>query len=43
MNAGQIAAVVLYRHFGFEIVGEKIGVMGDGNSYQGYIMEKELS
>lgn len=42
VNAGQTAAVALYRHFGFQIVGEKSGVMGDGRTYQGYIMEKEL-
>jgi ribosomal protein S18 acetylase RimI-like enzyme len=42
VNAGQTAAVSLYQHFGFQIVEEKIGVMGDGISYPSYIMEKEL-
>jgi len=43
VNAGQTAAVALYRHFGFQIVGENTGVLGDGNSYQGYVMEMELT
>lgn len=42
VNAGQKAALALYRHFGFRIFGEKTGVMGDGKSYRGFIMEKEL-
>jgi len=43
VNAGQTAAVTLYRHFGFQIVAEQPGVLGDGNVYPGYIMEKEWS
>jgi ribosomal protein S18 acetylase RimI-like enzyme len=42
VNADQAAAVALYRHFGFRIVGEKTGVMGDGVSYLGYLMEMEF-
>ena len=42
VNVGQTEAVTLYRRFGFQIVGEKNGVLGDGNAYTGYIMEKEL-
>jgi ribosomal protein S18 acetylase RimI-like enzyme len=42
VNAHQTAAVALYRHFGFRIVREKTGVLGDGNTYSGYLMEKEL-
>jgi ribosomal protein S18 acetylase RimI-like enzyme len=42
VNADQTAAIALYRQFGFEIAGEKTGVLGDGNSYPGYIMEKVL-
>ena len=42
VNARQTAAVSLYQQFGFQIVGEKIGVMGDGMSYPSYVMEKEL-
>ena len=42
VNAGQTAAVALYRRFGFQIVAEKSAVQGDGNAYLGYIMEKEL-
>ncbi len=41
VNAKQTAAVALYRQFGFQIIGEKMGVLGDGISYPGYIMEKE--
>jgi ribosomal protein S18 acetylase RimI-like enzyme len=43
VNAGQTAAVSLYQHNGFQIVGEKNGVMGDGMSYPSYVMEKELA
>ena len=43
VNADQTAAVALYQRFGFKIIGEKTGVQGDGNTYTGYIMEKELS
>ena len=43
VNAGQTAAVALYQHFGFRIVGQKTGVMGDGNSYTGCNMVKEIS
>ncbi len=42
VNADQAAAVALYRHFGFQLVGEKAGIMGDGISHLGYLMEKEL-
>jgi ribosomal protein S18 acetylase RimI-like enzyme len=43
VNADQAAAVALYRHFGFHIVGEETGVMGDGKTHSGYIMEKLLA
>ena len=39
VNADQTAAVALYRRFGFQIVGEKTGVMGDGLTHRGAIME----
>ena len=42
VNQDQAAAVALYRHFGFQTVGEKAGVMGDGYLHHGYIMQKEL-
>ncbi len=43
VTASQTAAVALYRKFGFQIVGEQTGVMGDGISHAGYIMEKKLN
>ena len=43
VNESQTAAVALYRYFGFQVVGEITGIMGDGNSYTGYIMEKDLA
>ena len=43
VNKGQTAAVALYGHFGFQIMGEITGVMGDGISCPGYIMQKELA
>jgi len=43
VNADQIQAIALYKHFGFKIIEEKTGVMGNGNSYSEYIMEKKLS
>lgn len=42
VNTGQAAAVALYQKYGFQIVGETRGMMGDGITYSGYIMEKEL-
>jgi ribosomal protein S18 acetylase RimI-like enzyme len=42
VNAGQAAAVALYQRFGFVIVGENSGVMGDGSVHKGYVMEKNL-
>lgn len=42
VNAEQTAAVSLYQHFGFQIIGEKNGIMGDGMSYLSYVMEKEI-
>jgi ribosomal protein S18 acetylase RimI-like enzyme len=42
VNADQIEAVALYQRFGFGIVEEKTGVLGDGKTHKGYIMEKEL-
>jgi len=43
VNADQGAAVALYRHFGFQIVAEKTGIMGDGMIHQGYLMEKAIN
>ena len=43
VNTNQISAVALYKHFGFQIIEEKTGVMGNGNPCLEYIMEKELS
>jgi ribosomal protein S18 acetylase RimI-like enzyme len=43
VNAKQTAAVALYRHMGFQIVGKKTGMMGDGKDYTCYIMEKNLT
>ena len=42
VNKDQTAAVALYQRFGFQIVGEKIGVQGDGVAHAGYVMEKPL-
>ncbi len=42
VNREQIAAVELYRRFGFLITGEREEVQGDGKSPRGYVMEKEL-
>ncbi len=42
VNADQTPAVALYRHFGFQIVGEEMEIQGDGNSHPSYIMEKAL-
>jgi ribosomal protein S18 acetylase RimI-like enzyme len=38
----QAAAVALYKRFGFQVVGEKSGVMSDGLTHAGYMMEKPL-
>jgi ribosomal protein S18 acetylase RimI-like enzyme len=43
VNADQIQAIALYRHFGFQVIEVKTGVLGNGNSYSKYIMEKKLS
>jgi ribosomal protein S18 acetylase RimI-like enzyme len=43
VNADQTAAVALYQRYGFQIVGEKEGVMGDGKLHTSYIMEKDLN
>ena len=42
VNDSQTAAFALYRNFGFQIVGKISGIMGDGKSHAGYVMEKEL-
>ncbi len=42
VNGAQTAAVSLYQQFGFQIVGELSGVLGNGNPFRGFVMEKEL-
>ena len=42
VNANQGPAVALYRHFGFQLVGEEVEALGDGNTHLTYLMEKEL-
>jgi ribosomal protein S18 acetylase RimI-like enzyme len=42
VNSNQSAAVALYRRFGFEVVAENTGIMGDGQPALGYVMEKWL-
>ena len=42
VTVGQDAAIALYQRFGFQIVGENTGVMGDGLTHTEYIMEKLL-
>jgi ribosomal protein S18 acetylase RimI-like enzyme len=42
VTASQAAAVALYRRYGFQIVSEEPGVMGDGQEHLGYEMEKIL-
>ncbi len=39
VTASQTAAVALYQKFGFQIVAETTGVMGDEISHAGYIMQ----
>jgi len=43
VTASQTAALALYQKFGFQIVTETTGVMGDGVSHAGYIMQVELA
>ncbi len=43
VNAAQSAAVALYRRFGFQVVEEREGILGDGKTCQELVMEKELS
>lgn len=43
VNKEQTTAVALYRRFGFQVVGEKTGVEGDGLAHTGYVMEKLLA
>ncbi len=43
VNKTQVAAVALYQRFGFQVVGEKSGVMGDGQMHTGHLMEKTLN
>lgn len=40
VNALQARALALYRRFGFQIVGEEQSLMGDGNTYLEYSMER---
>ncbi|BCM89533.1 hypothetical protein IAD21_01380 [Abditibacteriota bacterium] len=42
VNPMQIAALSLYRSSGFEVVAEEDTLMGDGNVYREFIMEKPL-
>ena len=42
VNATQAPAVALYRRYGFQVVEETTGLMGDGQKYLGYWMEKPL-
>jgi ribosomal protein S18 acetylase RimI-like enzyme len=43
VNARQPGAVALYQDFGFQVTGEVEAVLGDGNVYPEYLMEKILS
>lgn len=42
VNMDQTAAITSYHHFGFQIVGKKTRIMGDGKSHVDYVMEKDL-
>jgi ribosomal protein S18 acetylase RimI-like enzyme len=42
VNKDQEAAIGLYRKFGFEVVGEETGKLGDGQEHTEYLMELKL-
>ena len=42
VNVEQVAAVALYRRFGFDVIGETTKPLGDGNNHDEYVMEKAL-
>ncbi len=42
VNVQQAAAVALYQRFGFQVIAQTESVMGDGQTYPGYRMEKDL-
>jgi ribosomal protein S18 acetylase RimI-like enzyme len=42
VNKGQCAAVALYSSLGFIVVGEVTATLGDGHTYEEYMMEKVL-
>ncbi len=42
VNAAQVAAVTLYGRCGFGIVADDRATFGDGQAYDGYLMEKVL-
>lgn len=42
VNKNQTSAVGLYQSLGFEVTGNESTVLGDGNKYDEYIMEREL-
>ena len=43
VTTSQSAAVALYQKFGFQIVAETTGVLGDGIIHAGYIMQLDLA
>ena len=42
VNKAQLAAVKLYKPFGFTVVEEENSLLGDGNYYDTYVMERLL-
>lgn len=42
VNTKQIAAVNLYKNFGFDIIGKEVKTLGDGTPHEIYLMEKAL-
>lgn len=42
VNKNQLAAVKLYETFGFKTISQEKALLGDGNYYDEYLMEKDL-
>ena len=42
VNKDQLSAVKLYESFGFKIIGQENALLGDGNYYDEYLMERDL-
>ncbi len=42
VNKDQLSAIKLYESFGFKIIGQENALLGDGNYYDEYLMERDL-